>query len=75
MATTASKLSAQEKKWQAQDDARTLATAEAIKNDAARMRAAKREAKKMAEEQEQQAMAMKTIAQQTVNKTKRGKKK
>jgi hypothetical protein len=72
---TAPKLSAQEKKWQAQDDARTLAMAEAIKNDTARMRAAKREAKKMAEEQEQQAMAMKTIAQQTINKTKQGKKK
>lgn len=55
-------LSAEEKRWRAEDDARTLAEAERIKEDKARMDAAQAAAKKMAEEEEERIRAMRKIA-------------
>ncbi len=56
------KLSADEKKWRAQDDARTLAEAEAIKADEERLKAAQAAAKSMADEAQVKARAMTKIA-------------
>lgn len=51
----------QERKWQAQDDARTLAQAQEISMDKKRMGIAVKEANMMAKEAEIQAMKMKSI--------------
>lgn len=56
------KLDAQEKEWQRESDARTLAEAEQIKSDTGRMRGATKEAKKMAKKDEERARAMKKVA-------------
>ena len=56
-----SKLSAQERKWRAREDARTLAESELIKSDPVRLREAKREAARIAAEEEQKVNAMKAI--------------
>lgn len=50
-----------EKRWQAQDDARTLAQAQEISMDKKRMGMAVKEANMMAKEAEMQAMKMKNI--------------
>lgn len=55
-------VSAEEKKWQAESDARTLAEAEVIKGDPDRLKAAQESAKGMAEEKSDEAAAMKKIA-------------
>ncbi len=55
-------ISADDKKWRAESDARTLADAEAIKADKARFSAAQAAAKRMLEEQETKAMAMHKVA-------------
>ena len=57
MATTA-----EEKKWQAENDARTLADAEVIKKDGVRLGEAAKAAKTMAEEQQEKATALARIA-------------
>jgi len=57
-------LSPSDKKWRAQDDARTLATAEEIKMDSARLNLAQSAAKTMAEEEAKRAQAMRKIAGQ-----------
>ncbi len=56
------KMSKQDLKWQAEDDARVLAQAEAIKADKARMRRAAVAAKSMADEAMDKAKAMKRIS-------------
>ena len=56
------KLSAQDRKWQAQDDARMLMNAESIKSDPARLRAAAIEARRIATEAEKVAARQKTAA-------------
>lgn len=62
MAQTKAQMTRQEKQWQAQDDARTLATAEVVKNDPGRLSAAKVAAKRMAEEEKDSAKAMTRVA-------------
>lgn len=51
-----------DKEWQAQYDAETLATAEEIKADEPRLKAAEAKAAKMAEDKQEQAKAMKKVA-------------
>lgn len=48
--------------WRAKDDARTLAEAEVIKQDKDRLIAAQDAAKRMAEEKNEEARAMKKVA-------------
>lgn len=52
----------QEDDWQAEDDARILTDAEAIKGDTNRLGKAQKAAKRMLKEQEIKAKAMKAIA-------------
>ena len=52
----------QEKKWQREDDARTLANAAEIGNDKERLEAAQKAAKDMLEEEQSRAEAMKAVA-------------
>ncbi len=52
----------EDKKWQAECDARTLAEAEAIKKDAARLKAAAKAAEGMKDEKMDEAKAMAKIA-------------
>ena len=51
-----------EKRWQSESDARTLATAEVIKKDEERLKSAGIAAEKMSEEELQEAIAMKNVA-------------
>ena len=53
---------ASEKRWQEESDASTLAQAEVILNDPERLAAAKRAAKRLAQQQEKEAEAMTRIA-------------
>jgi|GEM_PF-6329127 len=53
-----------EKDFQAQDDARHLSHAAAIKKDPARLKAAKQAAKQMAVEHEERAKEIKTYAKE-----------
>ena len=55
-------MTAEDKKWQAEQDARTLAEAEVIKGDEGRLMAAKGAAKEMADEKKEEAQAMSKIA-------------
>jgi hypothetical protein len=57
-----SEMTAEDKKWQAQMDARTLAEAETVKGDEERLTAATTVAQEMAEEQIQEALSMKRVA-------------
>ncbi len=59
---TKATITAQDKKWQAESDARTLAEASVIKKTPGRLKLAAREAKVMAKEAMQQAVAMKKVA-------------
>ena len=54
-------MEAEEKKWQAENDARTLAEADVINNDPERLEAAQKAAKKMLDEQKRQAEAMERV--------------
>ena len=54
-------LSAEDKKWQAESDARTLAEADVISQDEKRIKAAKKAAETMSKEQMEQAKAMKKV--------------
>ena len=62
------KMTVQDRKWRAQDDARTLEQAEIIKSDRTRLGAAKREAKSMVTERQEQLNSIKKIAKTTVRK-------
>ena len=55
-------MTAEDKKWQAECDARTLADAEAIKKDEERLNAAKEAAKTMVDEKQAEAEAMAKVA-------------
>jgi len=55
-------MTAQDKKWQAQDDARTLAQANEIKSDPTRIRAAVKEAKVMVKEEQQRLTSISKVA-------------
>ena len=55
-------MTAQDKKWQAEQDARTLAEAEVVKRTPIRMRAATKAAKGMAEEERKKAVGMRKVA-------------
>jgi hypothetical protein len=52
----------QDRIWRAEEDARTLANAEDIKKDAARMKRAKIQAIKMTKEQEKNLASIRKIA-------------
>lgn len=52
----------QDKKWQAESDARTLAEAEEIKRSAGRRQAAVRRAKQMAKDAQKQVQNLKKVA-------------
>ena len=54
-------MEAEEKKWQAENDARTLAEADVINNDPERLEAAQKAAKKMLDEQKRQTEAMEHV--------------
>jgi len=53
---------AQDLKWQAESDARSLSESELISKDPKRLKAAKKAAKEMADKQAEEAKAMKKIA-------------
>ena len=55
-------IATQDKKWAAENDARTLAEAEAIKKDSPRLKAAAREAKKMVDEEMIKAKALRKVS-------------
>ena len=55
-------MTAQDKRWQAEDDARILADSERIKNDAERLTNAKAAAQRMADEEVERAKAMRKVA-------------
>jgi len=59
---TKAQMTKQEKEWRAKDDARTLATAEVVRNDPTRLSAAKVAAKQMAEDEKEEARAMTRVA-------------
>ena len=63
----ASRLTVQDKKWQAESDARILADADVIKKDRTRLIAATKEAKVMAKEQKERSTAMTKVAGMKVN--------
>jgi len=60
----------QEKRWQAEDDARTLMQAEAIRIDASRKKAATAQIKKLVIEKEKEAKAVKAVASKLTPKKK-----
>lgn len=62
-------LDAQDKKWQRENDAHTLAEAEAIKADKGRLSGAKKEAKIMVKETTKRQLAMKKVASGKVTST------
>ena len=62
----ATKLTAQEKKWQAEDDARTLVQAGVITTSKIRLRAAKAQAKIMAKEKTQELKSLKKIVKKPI---------
>lgn len=53
---------AREKKWEAEEDAHTLARAEEILKKKGRLKAAKTAARRMAKEQQERATALKNVA-------------
>jgi len=55
-------MTAEDKKWQAECDARTLAEAEAIKDDKDRLSAAQEAAKAMVDEKQAEAAGMAKVA-------------
>ena len=56
------KLTADQKKWQAEDDARVLAEAASLRSDKARMGRAKTAAAAMVKEQEKRISGLRTVA-------------
>jgi len=64
------KMNKEEKKWRAEDDARTLARAQEIASDAKRMRAAETQAKQMASKVIQEAKNLQAVARRPKGKKK-----
>lgn len=54
-------MAAQDKKWQAEDDARTLARAREIEQDPSRAQAAKKAAKDLAKKTEEELMNLRKV--------------
>ena len=69
------KLTAEQKRWQAEDDARVLASAQRIAEDPARLRMAKKEAARMASETAKSAQRLVKVAKTPVAKKAAAKKK
>ena len=69
------KLTPEQKRWQAEDDARVLASAQRIAEDPARLRMAKKEAARMASETAKSAQRLVKVAQTPVAKKAAAKKK
>lgn len=65
----APRLSAQDKQWQREDDARTLARAEEIRLSPVRLKGAVKEAKVIAKRTEKQTLVMKAVANKSGLKT------
>ncbi len=65
----ATQMTAQDRKWQAENDARTLMDAEQIRTDNSRLEAAKPQVKKLASERQKEARAA-TKAAAKLTKTK-----
>ena len=63
MTSETKSMEAQEAKWKAENDARTLAEADVITKDKNRMEAAQKAAEEMAAEQEKEAEAMKKVSE------------
>ena len=61
-------IAAQQKDWQKEDDARVLAEAKQIQADPARLKGAQEAAKRMADETEKRAKAMRQIAGKSTRK-------
>lgn len=55
-------MAAQDKKWEAESDARTLSEAEAIKKDSARMKKAKMAAREMLKEKKDEVDGLARVA-------------
>lgn len=66
-------MTAEDKKWQADSDARTLAEAKVIEKDPARMKIAMNAAKKMAKDRMDEANAMKAVAKKALSKVQKAK--
>ena len=62
---------AEERKWMAESDARTLAEADVIKKDPERLKAASERAAVMAEEQQKAAKAISKVAKLSYKNTKK----
>lgn len=67
----AASMSSEEKRWEAESDARTLARAEEIKADSKRVQKASQAAKKMALEASKEAASMQKVASGKVKTTKK----
>lgn len=65
MATVKQKVTAEEKRWQAENDARTLMEAKMIQSIPGRLTAAAKAAKTMAVTAEKEATAMKNVAKKS----------
>jgi len=63
----APRMSAEEKKWRAQEDAHVLASANEIKNDPTRLKNAQTAANAMVEEQQKRTNALKSVAGRKTN--------
>ncbi len=62
VAVTKRRMSAKEKRWQAEDDARTLAEASAIRKDKSRMGMASKAAKSMVKEKADELSGLRSVA-------------
>ena len=65
-------MTADDKRWQAESDARTLAEADVIKQDKPRLDAAATAAQRMAEKQREEAAAMSRVAKKKPAQTSTG---
>ena len=61
-------MTAQDRKWEAESDARTLMDSQVISSDKKRLTAAVKAAKRMAAEKEKEARAMKGVAKRKTKK-------
>lgn len=62
------RMTAEDKRWQAESDARSMAETKVIQQDKPRLNAAKKAASRMATEKQKEASAMKRVARTTSTK-------
>lgn len=67
MSIASPKMSKSDREWEAENDARTLADAEAIKVDNTRLKRAQKAAKRMANEAQTKAAAMSFVSKGKMN--------